>query len=217
MIQCGPVVRVASRASSARSRRYRRHARLANAWPRSGRGSCNGPGAHRSPTECRACDEYNLAARGTARALCDRARSRTEAVRLSCLQRTPASPLNAGEMGVRLASLGPWVMQRAWGQSLACRAQAFRPVLPTIARYRARALCDSVRSRRGDALVVLAAHSRVAAEGTQHEHALGLASTVAYSTGLGPTARLPSSRLAAGAVYQRVVPRARSLCFSAVS
>ena len=35
------------------------------------------------------------------------------AVRLSCYQRTIASVLNTREMGVRLASLGPWLVQQA--------------------------------------------------------------------------------------------------------
>ena len=44
------------------------------------------------------------------------------AVRLSCHQRTLASLLKAREMGVRLASVGPWRMQRAWGPPPAYRA-----------------------------------------------------------------------------------------------
>ena len=59
------------------------------------------------PAELNACDRYRLLARNTARALCVIQRGPVEAVRLSCLKRTLASLLNAPEMSVLMASLGP--------------------------------------------------------------------------------------------------------------
>ena len=68
----------------------------------------------------------------------------------------------------------------------------------------------SVRSRSGGAPLVPPAHARVAAQGTRDGRALALARAVAWATGLGPTARLPSSGRATNAIHQRMVPPARS-------
>ena len=68
------------------------------------------------------------------------------AVRLSCHQRTLSSVMKAREMNVRLASLGPWLVQRAWGPSPACPAKGLRSLPIASAWYCARALCESVRS-----------------------------------------------------------------------
>ena len=69
----------------------------------------------------------------------------------------------------------------------------------------------SVRSRSGGAPLVPPAHARVAAQGTRDGRALALAQAVAWATGLGPTARLPSSESATtNAVHRRMVPPSRS-------
>ena len=65
---------------------------------------------------------------------------------------------------------------------------------------------DSVRSRSGGAPLVLPAHARVATQGTRDGPALAIVRTVAWTTGLGPTARLPSSAGLAHALSERTVP-----------
>ena len=137
-------------------------------------------------------------------------------VRLSCLQRTLASLLKAREMGVYLASLGPWLMQWAWDPLPACRARNLGLSPFTSPLYRAHTLCRSVRSRSWGASLVAPAHARVATEGTRDGRVLGFAWAVAHSTGLGPTACLPNSGLTADNTYQRIILRARSLWSSAV-
>ena len=128
------------------------------------------------------------------------------AVRLSCLQRTLASLLKAREMGVRLRSLGPWLEATGLGPTArlpssgrATNAIHQRMVPP-------RRSFGSVRSRSGGAPLVPPAHARVAAQGTRDGRALALARAVAWATGLGPTARLPSSGRATNAIHQRMVP-----------
>jgi hypothetical protein len=69
---------------------------------------------------------------------------------------------------------------------------------------------SSVRSRSDGAPLEPPAHARVAAQGTRDGRALAIARAVAWTTGLGPTARLPSSGRATDAIDQRMVPAARS-------
>ena len=55
------------------------------------------------------------------------------------------------------------------------------------------------------------AHAHVAAEGTRDVRALAIARAVAWTSGVGPTACLPSAGLPTNAIYQRMVPAARSV------
>ena len=68
----------------------------------------------------------------------------------------------------------------------------------------------SVRSRSGSAPLEPPAYARVAAQGTRDGRALARARAVAWPTGLGLIARLPSSERATDTTYQRMVPPARS-------
>ena len=184
------------------------------ACARSGHGLGNETVAHRPSVELRTCGKCHSPAHGATRALFLVQCGFVVVVRLSCLQRTLASLLKAREMGVRLRSLGLWLRQRAWGPPPVCRAQDVRRMPFTSAWCHPRALFGLVRFRRGGAPLVPPAHARVAAQGTRDWRALALARSVAWATGLGPTARLPSSGRAVNAIHQRMVPPARS--FSAV-
>ena len=132
------------------------------------------------------------------------------AVRLSCLQRTLASLLKAREMGVRLRSLGLWLEQRAWGPPPVCRAQDVRPIPFTSAWCHPGALlvqCGPVVAVRLSCLQRTLASLLKAREMGVRLRSLGL---WLEATGLGPTARLPSSGRATNAIHQRMVPPRRS-------
>ena len=132
------------------------------------------------------------------------------AVRLSCLQRTLASLLKAREMGVRLRSLGLWLGQRAWGPPPVCRAQDVRPMPFTSAWCHPGALlvqCGPVVAVRLSCLQRTLASLLKAREMGVRLRSLGL---WLEATGLGPTARLPSSGRATNTIHQRMVPPRRS-------
>ena len=104
------------------------------------------------------------------------------------------------------------VYMHSFVTSNAYRGQCPIPPLTTcrpsgmIYQYQSRCSFGSVPSRSGGAPLVPPAHAHVAAQGTRDGPALALARPVAWATGLGPPARLPSSERATNTNHQRLVP-----------